>query len=248
MATTKKNAKQAPKDPVVDATGPEAPIHSRDRRVLARQAGFAYVGLVNDVVTRATKVPSALPRTREDAARTARTGMDTAATTFRVQFDERIKDGRIATQHLLEQPQVKRVRETFEPVAKQARNTRTQVRAAVTSVGRTAVRANEAANEQAGTARSQVKAAVTSTGKSVSTIADASRKGLDTVVESSRKQAGDTVSQVKGALTSVGNIGDAAVTAGRKQAGNARTQVKAAVTSTRKTVDATVDATRTLAG
>ncbi len=248
MATTKKVAKKAPKDPVIDQTGPEAPVRTRQPSVLARQAGLAYLGLVCDVVTRATKVPGALPRTREDAARTARTGVDTAATTFRAGFDARIKDGRLATQHLLERPEVKRVTTTFEPVVKQAKNTRTQVRAAVTSVTRTATKANEAATEQAGTARTHVKGAVTSTGKSLSTFVESGRKGLDTAVESSRKQAGDTVSQVRGAVTSVTNIGDAALTAGRAQAGNARTQVKAAVTSTRKTVDATIDATRTLAG
>lgn len=243
MATTKKAAKQAPKDPVIDQTGPEAPVRSRQPRVLAQQAGLAYVGVVSDVVTRATKVP----RTREDATRTARTGIDTAATTFRTNFDERIKDGRIATQHLLERPQVKRVTDTFAPVVKQARSTRSQVKAAVTSVTRTATKANEAAAEQAGNARTHVKGAVTSTGKSLNTFVASGRKGLDTAVESSREQAGDTVSQVKGAVTSVTTIGDAAVSAGRQQAGNARTQVKAAVTSTRKTVDAAVAATRELA-
>lgn len=247
MATTKKAAKTAPKDPVIEQTGPEAPVRSRQPRILAQQAGLAYVGMVSDVVTRATKVPSALPRTREDATRTARTGLDTAATAFRTNFDERIKDGRIATQHLLEQPQVKRVTDTFAPVVKQARSTRTQVKAAVTSVTRTATKANEAAAEQAGNARTHVKGAVTSTGKSLNTFVASGRKGVDTAVESSRDQAGDTVSQFKGALTSVTGIGDAAVTAGRKQAGNARTQVKAAVTSTRKTVDAAVTATRELA-
>lgn len=248
MATTKKSVKKAPKDPVIDQTGPEAPVRTRQPRVLAQQAGLAYVGVISDVVTRAAKVPTALPRTREDAAKTARTGLDTASNVFRANFDARIKDGRLATQHLLERPEVKRVTTTFEPVVEQAKNTRSQVRAAVTSVTRTATKANEAATEQAGNARSQVKAAVTSTGKSLNTFVDSGRKGIDTAVESSRKQAGDTVSQVRGALTSVTTIGDAAVTAGRKQADNARSQVKAAVTSTRKTVGAAVDATRTLAG
>lgn len=89
---------------------------------------------------------------------------DSRVKTFEKTFDQKAKAGRKVAE-----PQVKKVLD-------QTANSRTQVKAAVTSLRKTADVAVDAAKEQAGNAKVQIKAAATSTKKSADTVADAGRE------------------------------------------------------------------------
>ncbi len=189
-----------------------ATLLEREPVQLLETAGYAATSIVNDVVTlvrNPDRLETILASLRE------RLGKDLERT---LESFTRVVDGRAAEGKKVIEVVVKD--ERVSRVLDQSSNTRSQLKAALTSVTKTADVAGEAAGEQAKTARIQVKGATTS-------------------VRNSTDQAR---SQVKGAATSIKKIADVAFDAASKQAPNARSQVKAAATSARKTAETVVDA------
>lgn len=232
MATTTKKApaKKAPAKKTTTSTSKKAaagkasakqstqrqatPVGDKDLATFAEQAAWAYAGLVNEVVSLAVEAPQHLPRNREDLVKAredvvaqVRSNVDAVATSFNARLEARAAAGRKAAEELRKDPRVERVTTSLKPVVHQANNTRSQVKAAVTSVTKTANVAGEAATKQFGNVTSQAKGAVTSLGKV-----------NDVAVEASRKQASNARSQVKAARTSTRKTVDAAVDAGKKLA------------------------------
>ena len=186
----------------------------KDLATFAEQAAWAYAGVLHDVVQLAVDAPKHVPTTREELDKTRdslvaqlRTSMEKVVTTFNARLEAKAVEGRKAADELAKDPRVERVTSTLKPVLDQAGNTRSQVKAAVTSVTKTANVAGEAANKQFGNVTAQAKGAVTSLGK-VS----------DVAVDASRTQAGNARTQVKAATTSTRKTVDAAVEAGKKLA------------------------------
>ena len=179
---------------------------------LLETAGYAATSVVNDVIT-LVRNPERLETIL--AAFRERLGKDLERTldSFTRVVDGRAAEGKKVVEIVVKDERVSRVLD-------QTSNTRSQLKAALTSVTKTADVAGEAAGKQAGTARSQVKGATTSV----------------------RNSTGQARSQVKGAATSVRKIADAAYHAASKQAPNAASQLKAAATSVRKTAETVVDA------
>jgi hypothetical protein len=190
----------------------QAPLLEREPVAILETAGYAATSVVNDVITlvrNPDRLETILTSLRE------RLGKDLERT---LESFTRVVDGRAAEGKKVIEVVVKD--ERVSRVLDQTSNTRSQLKAALTSVTKTADVAGEAAGKQAETARTQVKGATTS-------------------VRNSTEQAR---SQVKGAATSVKKIADAAYGAASKQAPNAASQVKAAATSVRKTAETVVDA------
>lgn len=189
-----------------------APLLEREPVAILETAGYAATSVVNDVITlvrNPDRLESILASLRE------RLGKDLERT---LESFTRVVDGRAAEGKKVIEVVVKD--ERVSRVLDQTSNTRSQLKAALTSVTKTADVAGEAAGKQAETARTQVKGATTS-------------------VRSSTDQAR---SQVKGAATSVKKIADVAFDAASKQAPNAASQLKAAATSVRKTAETVVHA------
>jgi hypothetical protein len=189
-----------------------APLFEREPVELLETAGYAATSVVNDVVTlvrNPERLESILASLRE------RLGKDLERTleSFARVVDGRAAEGKKVIEVVVKDERVSRVLE-------QTSNTRSQLKAALTSVTKTADVAGEAAGKQADTARTQVKGATTS-------------------VRNSTEQAR---SQVKGAATSVKKIADVAFDAASKQAPNAASQLKAAATSVRKTAETVIHA------
>lgn len=175
-------------------------LTDREPKVLAEQAFYAYASLVHEAVEKAQALPATVkeqaPKNLEDLkAQTQKLREDLTARveTFRAEatkqadarletfgkhFDTRAKDGKKVTDELRGQEPVKAVEEQLKVILDQTANTRSQVKAAVTSVRKTADVAVDAGRKQGKNAQSQVKAAVTS-----------ARKTVDTVVESGKKLA-----------------------------------------------------------
>jgi hypothetical protein len=189
-----------------------APLLEREPVAILETAGYAATSVVNDVITlvrNPERLETILASLRE------RLGQDLERT---LESFTRVVDGRAAEGKKVIEVVVKD--ERVSRVLDQTSNTRSQLKAALTSVTKTADVAGEAAGKQAETARTQVKGATTS-------------------VRSSTDQAR---SQVKGAATSVKKIADVALDAASKQAPNAASQLKAAATSVRKTAETVVHA------
>lgn len=189
-------------------------VQDKDLTTFAEQAAWAYAGLVKDIVSLAVEAPKHVPSTREELAKTRtdvvtqiRTNVDGVASSLNARLEARAAVGRKAAEDLRKSPRVERVTTTLKPVVDQAGNTRSQVKAALTSVTKTANVAGDAATKQFGNVTAQAKGAVTSLGK----VSDAA-------IDASRKQAGNARSQVKAARTSTRKTIDTAVDAGKKLA------------------------------
>jgi hypothetical protein len=102
--------------------------------------------------------------------------LDDRIRTFESSFDQRAEEGRRVTAELQKDQRVARAEEQLKRVLEQTDNTRSQIRAALTSVKRTTEVAREAATKQAETAKSQVKAATTSVKKSAGAVLDAGKE------------------------------------------------------------------------
>lgn len=193
MATTKKtSAKKTTAKKTTAKKAPTKPTTVKDKGLaaFAEQAVWAYAGIVNDVVQLAVEAPKHIPTTREDLAKTReglvengesfvsqiRANMNNVVSSLNSRFEAKATEGHKAAEQLATNPRVERVTATFKPVVDQAGNTRSQVKAAVTSLGKISDTAAEAGRMQAGNARSQVKAAATSTRKTVDAAVDAGRK------------------------------------------------------------------------
>lgn len=207
--TAKKTTKKAAGSK--QAAPPAVTLLEREPAALLETAGYAATSVVSDVVTlvrNPERLESILTSLRE------RLGKDLERTleSFTRVVDSRAAEGKRVLEVVVKDERVSRVLD-------QTSSTRSQLKAALTSVTKTANVAGEAAGEQADTARSQVKGATTSV----------------------RNSADQTRSQVKGAATSVRKIADAAYHAASKQADTAASELKAAATSVRETTQTVAD-------
>jgi hypothetical protein len=210
-ATRKRNRAAAERAKVA----PErAPFAEREPRVLAEDASYAAAGLAVDAVTIVRSATAKLEELRaearkaaDDPAATLRSLTETAPATvtrtvgdvrgrlvaeleaaiavFEKTFDAKATEGRKLVESLRSDDRVAKLLD-------QTSSTRSQVKAALTSVTKTADVAVDAGRKQAETATSQIKGATTSVTKTV-----------DAAVEAGRKQAEAARSQVKAAATSV---------------------------------------------
>jgi hypothetical protein len=140
-----------------------APLTEREPKVVLEDAGYAAAGFAHDVVELARTLPSRLEKLRS----TDREALLSQLTTL---LDSKAAEGRKVAADVKKDTRVKKILE-------QTGNSRSQVKAAVTSVRKTAdvslVAGRSAGRKQAGNASSQVKAAVTSLRRSGATITDA---------------------------------------------------------------------------
>jgi hypothetical protein len=216
VATRKRNEKRAEEEKV-DPT--RAPLAEREPRTLAGDASYAAAGLALDAVTIVRNATSKLEELRTEVRKAAgdpgatvknvtetgpatvtRTAQDVrgrlvaelenAIASFETQFDTKAIEGRKLVEALKEDPRVAKLLD-------QTSNTRSQVKAALTSMSRTVEAAVAAGRKQAETASSQVKGATTSVTRT-----------LDVAVGAGRKQADTARSQVKAAATSVRRSAD----------------------------------------
>lgn len=216
------------------------PLLERDRQTIAQDVSYAVAGLSVEAVSLAKAAIAKIEELRGEVAKTdpktlvsslrddapakvekavtdARgklvAELEDAIKAFESTFDTRATEGRKLIADLKKDERVSKFLD-------QTASTRSQLKAALTSVTKTGQVAVEAGRKPVDNATSQLKGAVTSV-----------RKGTD--------NAG---AQVKGAVTSVRKGADAAVEAAKKQADTATSQVKGAVTSVRKSADTAGDA------
>jgi hypothetical protein len=220
------------------ATPKKQPLLAREPSMLLEDAGYAYVGLVGDVVELAKGLPARVEKLRDESVDAAEEVPSLIRATprmiehslaaareraleeterylakFEKVFDKKAAEGRKLAEEV-------RSDERVAAVLRQTDNTSQQIRGAVTSVAKTPQVAVDAAHDQAEIARSQTKAAVTTTRNSVK----------------------DIKSSAKAATTSVLKTRDVALHAAEEQADIARSKVKGAVTSTKKSAEVIVEA------
>lgn len=94
---------------------------------------------------------------------------------FEKDFDAKAKEGSKVIAELRKDERIARIETQVNRVLDQARNTRSQVKAAITSLRKTADVALEAGLAQADTAKSQVKAAATSARRTATTALEATK-------------------------------------------------------------------------
>jgi hypothetical protein len=216
-ATRKRNEAAAKRAKV----SPErAPIVEREPRILAEDASFAAAGLAVDAVTLVKQASTKLEELRAEVRRAAgdpaatfrsvsetapatvtRTvgdvrgrlvaELETAIAAFEKTFDAKAIEGRKLVESLKSDERVAKLLD-------QTSSTRSQVKAALTSVTRTVDLAFGAGRKQAETAATQVKGASTSVTRTV-----------DIAFGAGRKQAETAATQVKAAATSVRKAAEA---------------------------------------
>lgn len=179
--TTAKNATKANTTRRTSSAKTRTQVRERDPKVIVVDSLYATAGLAADSVTFARTLPERLQElsTRDALERTLeqrRKELEQRVTTFRdraeKRFDEKATIGRTIVDDVVGTAQFRRV---FD----QAKTARSQVKAAVTSIRKTAgatIDAGvQAGRKQADTAKSQTKAAVTSLQKTAGAAVDASR-------------------------------------------------------------------------
>jgi hypothetical protein len=210
-ATRKANAKAAEKEKV---SPKRAKLAEREPKILAEDASYAAAGLAVDAVTQVRhaidkldelraevskaagdpsatvknvteNAPATVTRTATDVRDRLVAELETAIANFETQFDTKATEGRKLVESMKKDSRV-------ATLLDQSSSSRSQVKAAITSVTKTFVAAFEAGKKQAETATSQVKGATTSVTKT-----------FDVALEAGKKQAGNAVSQVKAAATSL---------------------------------------------
>jgi hypothetical protein len=236
--TTRKPAAKRTTTTRKPATPKKQPLLAREPSMLLEDAGYAYVGLVGDVVELAKGLPARVEKLRDESVDAAEEVPSLIRATprmiehslaaareraleeterylakFEKVFDKKAAEGRKLAEEV-------RSDERVAAVLRQTDNTSQQIRGAVTSVAKTPQVAVDAAHDQAEIARSQTKAAVTTTRNSVK----------------------DIKSSAKAATTSVLKTRDVALHAAEEQADIARSKVKGAVTSTKKSAEVIVEA------
>jgi hypothetical protein len=231
-ATTKKStAKTATKKSTARKTTKRTPLHEREPRTILEDAGYATAGVVNDTVERLRELPSKVQGWRGQATKVAKDApervkdlrteapakvestvkdvrdrvskdVDGWLKTFEQKFDGKAAEGRKIADELKSDDRVKKVLD-------QTGNTRSQVKAAFTSVIKTGEVAAEAGKKQVSTATSQAKGAVTS-----------ARKTGEVAAKAGKKQASTATTQVKGAATSVRKSAEAVSEAAQETSSN----------------------------
>jgi hypothetical protein len=239
QATARKPAaKRASTTARKPATPKKQPLLEREPVVLLEDAGYAYVGLVGDVVELAKGLPARVEKLRDESVDAAEEVPSLLKATprmiehsltaarerahkeaerylakFEKVFDKKAAEGRKLAEEVKSDERV-------ASVLRQTENTSQQIRGAVTSVTKTPQVAVDAAHDQAEIAKSQTKAAVTTTRNSVK----------------------DIKSSAKAAATSVLKTRDVAIHAAEEQAEVAKSKVKGAVTSTKKSAEVIAEA------
>jgi hypothetical protein len=219
-------------------TPKKQPLLAREPSMLLEDAGYAYVGLVGDVVELAKGLPARVEKLRDESVDAAEEVPSLLMATprmiehsltvareralqeaerylarFEKVFDKKAAEGRKLAEEVKSDERV-------AAVLRQTENTSQQIRGAVTSVTKTPQVAVDAAHDQAEIAKSQTKAAVTTTRNSVK----------------------DIKSSAKAAATSVLKTRDVALHAAEEQAEVAKSKVKGAVTSTKKSAEVIAEA------
>lgn len=159
----------------------ETPAHQRDARVIVVDTAYAFAGLGNDAVRvartlpeRAKTLPERAKELRDIDGRRADVEKRVRELRDRIEdtFDTKATEGRTIVDDLLQRPQVK-------SVVDQAKTARSQVKAAVTSIRKTATQTVSAGvtagRKQADTAKSQAKAATTSIRKTAEVAVEAGK-------------------------------------------------------------------------
>ncbi|MFP4635138.1 MAG: hypothetical protein ACLFRD_04685 [Nitriliruptoraceae bacterium] len=165
-STAKKTAKQT-----AAKQSATSPRREREPVELLEITGYALAGVGKDVVGAVRRLPEQVESLRsEDAVAKLRERLATDAKrylgTVEQLLERKAADGRQAIGEVTSDERVAKVLD-------QTAATRSQLKAALTSVTRTGTVAAEAASKQAGTAKSQVKAAATSVRKSADTLTEA---------------------------------------------------------------------------
>lgn len=101
--------------------------------------------------------------------------VDARLRTVEAKFDERASEGRKVREQLRDNERYATFEEQLSQITEQAKATQRQLKAALTSVRKTADVALDAGREQARNAKTQVKAAATSARKSAVTVVEAGR-------------------------------------------------------------------------
>jgi hypothetical protein len=230
-ATKKSTAKTATKKSTARKTTKRTPLHEREPRTILEDAGYATAGVVNDTVELLRELPSKVQGWRGQATKVAKDApelvkdlrteapakvestvkdvrdrvskdVDGWLKTFEQKFDGKAAEGRKIADELKSDDRVKKVLD-------QTGNTRSQVKAAFTSVIKTGEVAAEAGKKQVSTATSQAKGAVTS-----------ARKTGEAAAKAGKQQASTASTQVKGAATSVRKSAEAVSEAAQEATSN----------------------------
>ena len=176
------------------------PLLEREPVVLLETAGYAVAGVSRDIVRFARRLPEHVETIRDEESLAKLRDRVTAdakryLSSFEKVVDTKAADGRDAIDVVTKDERVSKVLDqtsstrsqlkaaltsvtktgtvAAEAAAKQADTAKSQVKAAASSVAKTGTAATEAAAPQADNAKSQVKAAATSTRKSAETVGDA---------------------------------------------------------------------------
>lgn len=200
-ATTKTPAKKATAKKTAakkTAAKKTTPLREREPQVLAEDTSYAVAGLAVDAVslakaavakidelraevakvtadpkatvasvrTAAEKAPATAKETAEDVRGKLVKELESAIASFEKTFDAKAVEGRKLIDALKKDQRVNRFLD-------QTASTRAQIKAAVTSLTRTAETAVEAGKKQADVATAQLKGAVTSVRKSATAASDA---------------------------------------------------------------------------
>ena len=211
-STTKRTAAKKP------AT---TPLLEREPQTLVQDLSYAVAGLSVEAVSLAKSAVSKIDELRSEVTKAAQdpkatfttvreqgpakvektvadvrgkliTELEDAVRAFEATFDTRATEGRKLIGDLKKDQRVSKFLD-------QTSNSRSQLKAAFTSVTKTGQVAVDAGIKQADTAGSQVKGAVTSVTKTA-----------EAAVDAARDQASTATTQVKGAVTSVRRSADAA--------------------------------------
>ena len=164
----KKTAKQTAAKKTAAKQAP--PLYEREPVAILETTGYAVAGVGRDLVGVVRRLPEqmeslrseeALEHLRERVISDAKRYLDRAGKAV----DRKAADGRRVVDEVTRDERVTKVLD-------QTAATRSQLKAALTSVTKTGSAAAEAASKQADVAKSQVKAAATSVRKSAETVAD----------------------------------------------------------------------------
>jgi hypothetical protein len=191
--TNKSKAKKATKSDTTarkkSQSGAETQATERDAKVIAADAAYALAGLANDALqlaNEAVQLARTLPDKAQERAqelrdvKVRREKLETRVREIRERaeqrFDEKATEGRTVAEDLLGDERIRKVLD-------QAKNARSQVKAAITSIRKTAdeaINAGAAAGkEQAEVAKTQAKAAKTSVRKAAEEAVEAAKDVAD---------------------------------------------------------------------
>jgi hypothetical protein len=155
----------------VDEYRGKAPKLSELREQAPENAKKARESLTSKVEELRGQLESRVTEIRDRAKKE----FDSRLSAFEKTFDSRAKEGKKDVDEFRKSERVSKIEGDLKKVWDQTENSRSQVKAAITSVRKTADVAVDAGRKQAKTAESQVKAAATSVRKTVDTVVEAGK-------------------------------------------------------------------------